>query len=190
MTLWEVLSAIDKDVSLLKTTFRYGKGSALSKIFAYAFIKKYKWLFPETDPPFKPCDLKAGMTPTDLLAAIRKGRLEYFIQKDLAQPLREKIFIQLLESVHVNEARVLLAIKDQDLESLFPNITYDVLADAGYLPRRKPEVVPPKEEPTDTKSKEVTEKPKVQAPAVSKPRSTARRTTKKVATKTVKKTKA
>ena len=40
---------------------------------------------------------------------------------------------------------MLIAIKDQNLPSMFPNITYDVLVDAGYLPKRE-------ELMTDTKS--------------------------------------
>lgn len=150
MTLWEVLDEINKNPETLRTIYRPARGSALFQIFAYAFIPSLRWKFPDTDPPYTPCDLKAGMTPTDLLVAIKKGRFQYFDNRfEIKQVLREKVFIQLLESIHHQEAKILLAIKDQRLDSLFPNITYDLLASVGYLPMRPKSAKPvaPKVEP-------------------------------------------
>jgi hypothetical protein len=40
----------------------------------------------------------------------------------------------LLEGVHPEEAKVLIAIKDQKLTKLYPKITHKLVSDAGIIP--------------------------------------------------------
>lgn len=149
ITLYEALQLINEDVSLLKDpkAFQYHPGSALEVVFRCAFLPECKFDLPEGLPAFEYSTEAVGMCAEDMLVVIRKGRFEY-LMKDRVKinPIvRERIFVKLLEGLHKSEANVLIAIKDQNLTSMFPNITYDVLVDAGYLPKRE-------ELMTDTKS--------------------------------------
>lgn len=149
ITLYEALQLINEDVSLLKDpkAFQYHPGSALEVVFRCAFLPECKFDLPEGLPAFEYSTEAVGMCAEDMLVVIRKGRFEY-LMKDRVKinPIvRERIFVKLLEGLHKSEANVLIAIKDQNLPSMFPNITYDVLVDAGYLPKRE-------ELMTDTKS--------------------------------------
>jgi hypothetical protein len=47
---------------------------------------------------------------------------------------REQLFLQLLESVHPSEAKVLLAVKDQKLNKLYKNVTAKLAAEHGFIP--------------------------------------------------------
>lgn len=138
-TLYEVLETINKDVTLLGGYFKSNNpNTPLAQVFRAAFLSQMKWALPEGEPPYKPSQYTEGATPIDLQIAIRRGRFDYFSPKMKIEPKnRERIFIQLLEGVHANEAKVLIAIKDQCLTEMFPNITYDVLAEYGYLPKRE-----------------------------------------------------
>ena len=137
MTLHEVLQQINNDVSLLKTVYKFSAGSALSKVFRYAFVPECKFELPEGVPPYTPCTNQPGDTPSDLLVVLVKNRLEYLEKyMDVSSIKREMIFIRLLETVHPTEAKILLAIKDQKLFTLYPNITPEVLIEAGYLEMR------------------------------------------------------
>ena len=138
-TLYEVLDDINKDTSKLGTFYKnLNRASPLAKVFADAFIPERRWALPEGEPPYKPSQYDAGATPVDLQIAIRRGRFDYFSPKmKIERKNRERIFIQLLEAVHEKEAKVLIAIKDQCLTEMFPNITYDVLAEYDYLPKRE-----------------------------------------------------
>lgn len=171
-TLYEVLDEINKDTSKLGTYFKnLNRASPLAKVFADAFIPERRWALPEGEPPYKPSQYDAGATPVDLQIAIRRGRFDYFSPKmKIERKNRERIFIQLLESVHEKEAKVLIAIKDQCLTEMFPNITYDVLAEYDYLPKRQ-RAEPPKAEQkiatppqADEGKGEEVEEPKLEQP--------------------------
>ena len=138
MTLAEVMDDINSNVDSLGTMYRYKPNSPLAQLFRAAFIEDEAWTLPEGIPPYKPYMGKDGTSPTDLLKAILRGRLEYFKKtKPVPSMKREELFIRLLESIHAPEAKVLLAVKDQELSKLYPNITYEVLEKYGYLPHRE-----------------------------------------------------
>ena len=46
-----------------------------------------------------------------------------------------QLFVQLCEALHPQEAKILIAIKDQKLTSLYPNITREAVANAGFIPQ-------------------------------------------------------
>ena len=136
MTLNEVLQKINDDTTLLQrgSTFGFAAGSPLHKLFTFAYIPEKKFLLPEGDPPYTPSVQSVGMTGADLLVAIRRDRLNYFVDKAIQPVRREQLFISLLETVYAEEAKVLLAVKDQCLDKLYPNLTYKTLYQYGYLP--------------------------------------------------------
>ena len=157
LTLSEALAFIDKDVTLLGSTFRFAEGSPLHQVFKCAFLPQYKFVLPEGNPPYTPLEVKPGSASCDLLVAIKRGRLDYFTPKMDVNPIkREQLFINLLETVDATEAKVVLAIKDQALTKMYPKITWEVLHKYGYLPE------PPKPDTKSQKSEEVVEQPKKQ----------------------------
>jgi hypothetical protein len=124
-----ILSEINADPKLIE---REKSSAALKMIFEAAFIKEKKFDLPEGDPPYKEDAAPIGMSPTNLYQELR--RFYVFSRQDLPQIRREYLFIQLLESVHPDEARLLLAIKDQKLTKLYPKITRKLATDAGFIP--------------------------------------------------------
>ena len=105
--------------------------TALKMVFGYGFIPKGKWLLPEGTPPYKEDAAPEGMTPANLWSETRS--FERFTRSDLSNSKREQLFIQLLENIHPTEAKVVLAIKDQSLSKMYPNITLDKVVDAGFF---------------------------------------------------------
>ena len=130
----EVLKEINDDVSLFNTTYRkIGDGGPLGVLFRHAFTAEGKFLLPDGTPPFKPDAAPIGMSPARFIGEIKKFNI--FCRRDLTSMKRETIFIQLLESIHPQEAAILIAVKDQTLTKLYPNITRQVLAGAGFIPQ-------------------------------------------------------
>jgi hypothetical protein len=126
----EMLEEIANDPSLIA---KYKDNVALKLVLGYAFIPDNKFILPEGEPPYKPDSAPLGMTPTNLMQEIR--RLYIFTKaKDLLHARREQLFIQLLETVHPTEAKLLLAIKDQTLCGLYPGLNVEALIEAGLLP--------------------------------------------------------
>lgn len=76
-----------------------------------------------------------GMTPVVFATEFRRFYL-FEKAKQLPPIKKEQLFIQLLESIHPSEAKILCAVKDQTINKLYPSITYDVLAKYGYLPEQ------------------------------------------------------
>ena len=144
----EVLDEINKDPSLFQTTYKKnGNGGPLGKLFMHAFTAEGKFLLPDGEPPFRPDPMPQGVGQINFITEIRK--FDLFCRKDLTPTKRESLFIQLLEVVHPNEAKIIIAVKDQKLTDLYPNITRQVVADAGFIPRLSPEEI--KEEAVEVK---------------------------------------
>ena len=130
----ELLSDINADPTTLA---KHKSDNALKIIFSFAFRPEGKFILPETDPPFKEDAAPIGMSPTNIMQELR--RFYIFCRKDLTAVRREGLFIQLLETTHPDEAKLLLHIKNQNLTDLYPNITHKLVADAGFVPQ-PPEV--------------------------------------------------
>lgn len=129
----EVLKELNDDPSLFQTTYRkVGNGGPLAVMFKHAFTAEGKFLLPEGNPPFKPNPNPIGMTQAIFQQEIQRWYV--FCRTDLKPAKREVMFVQLCESIHPSEAAILIAIKDQQLTKLYPNITRKVVADAGFIP--------------------------------------------------------
>ena len=126
----EILKEINTDPTSIS---KYRENNAIRFIFQYAFIPEKRFDLPEGEPPFKKDAAPLGMSPANFAQETR--RLYIFTkERELPKVRRETLFIQLLEALHPDEAKVLIAIKDQKLEELYPNITVDLLADSGMVP--------------------------------------------------------
>lgn len=122
----------------------YAGDAVLKGIFENAYVPELKWNLPEGEPPFKPAAEPMGMTPTNLFQEIR--RFYIFRREDLPSLRREALFIELMEGVHPDEAKLLVAIKDQNLQSMYPNISPEVLVKGGFLPEEVASRFQPKSE--------------------------------------------
>ena len=179
MVLSEVLQAINDEPSLMDKgqPFAFQPHSALAIVFAHAYIPAAKFKLPEGDPPFNNEERKPGMTSSDLLYAIRRNRFSYFVDSAIDQRKREQLFIMLLETVCNEEAKVLLAIKDQNLDLLYPNLTYELLEQYGYLPARsEKEIAEAKSKSNvDQKSEVSVESKPVDTPSKTRSKASAKR---------------
>lgn len=122
-----------------KTMEQYKSDAALKIVLESAFDPAKKWILPDGEPPFKPAAEPLGMTPTNLFNEVR--RFYVFCRADLKPLKRESLFISLLEGVHPEEAKMLIAVKDQKLTKLYPKITRKLVEGAGIVaPLPKKEV--------------------------------------------------
>lgn len=127
----EILEMVEKEPAKLS---EFKGNNALKSLFEHAFLPEKKFDLPAGVPPFKDDAAPIGMTPSNFTQEMRKL---YVFTK--AQPLnqirREILFIQLLESVHPSEAKVLCAVKDQTLHKMYKHITADLVAEHGFIPK-------------------------------------------------------
>lgn len=115
-----------------KAIEKYKEEFLLKVVFAHSFLPDYKMDLPEGEPPFRPAAEPMGMTPTNMFSEAR--RMYVFTRKDLSALKRESLFISLLEGVHPDEAKVLIAMKDQKLHKMYPKITHKLVSDVGLIP--------------------------------------------------------
>jgi hypothetical protein len=127
--LTEMLKEINEDPKAIE---KYKGEFLLKVIFAHNFLPNYKMLLPEGEPPFKRADQPLGMTDTNLF--VEAKRMYVFIRADLKPFKREQLFVGLLEGIHPTEADVLIAVKDQQLQKMYPKITWKLVSDAGIIP--------------------------------------------------------
>lgn len=129
----EILEEVNADTKALE---KYKTSAALKLIFEYAFLPEKKFDLPEGEPPFKQDAAPLGMTPTNFVQEIRRFYI-FTKEKQLPKVRKEALFIQLLETVHPSEAKVLLAIKDQKLNKLYKNITSELAVEYGFIPKQE-----------------------------------------------------
>lgn len=129
----EILEEINANPEALE---KYKDSAALRLLFEHAFLPEKKFDLPEGDPPFKPDTAPIGMTPGNLYQELR--RLYVFTPaRVLSKVRKEQLFIQLLENIHPSEAKVILAVKDQKLNKLYKNVTSDLAAEYGFIPKQE-----------------------------------------------------
>ena len=131
-SLYEQLSVISE----LKTTkekveaiITHPRVAAFKAIFGLAYDQNIKWLLPEGEPPFRPTDVLDA--EGRLLSELR--RLYLFVEggnPDLTKTRREFLFIQLLESVHPEDAKLMIAIKGltkKVAQQAFPDLNIEAI---------------------------------------------------------------
>lgn len=99
----------------------------VQQILKYAFDPNIKFLLPEGDPPYKPNEYvdQEGI----LFSEARK--LYLFIEggnNNLTNFRRETLFIQFIEGIDKNDAKLICAIKDKKLP--FKTLTKDIVKQA------------------------------------------------------------
>jgi hypothetical protein len=103
---------------------RANNGVALHTILRGAFDPTIKWLLPEGEPPYKPNDLVDQQHI--IYAECRKFYL--FIEggnPNLKQLRREQLFVEMLEMIDPEDAKLLVAVKDKHMP--YTSITIDLI---------------------------------------------------------------
>lgn len=107
---------------------RQNESWALKDILRGAVDPKVKWLLPSGDPPYTPSSIES--VPSNLLK--RNRDFAYFVDCPTARNLppfkREKIFMDILESVHPKDAEILLIMKEK--KSLGKGLTLNLVKEA------------------------------------------------------------
>jgi hypothetical protein len=89
----------------------------LKKIFQLTYHKDLVFDLPEGAPPYKPLDMPNNWGYNRLPRELKK--IGYFlkgVQNNLTKHQKEKMFIDMLETVSATEAQLLLMIKDKKLK--------------------------------------------------------------------------
>ena len=115
---YEILEELNNDITAI---VKYKNNAQLKLVLQNNYDSNLKWDLPETSPPFKSAIEPQDMAPSNLTLEVRKFYI--FRRKDLKPAQRESLFIQMLERLDAKEQKILLALKNQELTSLYPNIT-------------------------------------------------------------------
>lgn len=128
LTVYETLKDIDSDITRLQ---EYWGNQYLRNILEHAFIPEMKFILPEGVPPYQDKGMSYMQTKGIFWQEARK--MYTYCRADIKPLQRESMFIQALEALDSDSQKILIAIKEQTLDKLFPNITYDKLKEVGYL---------------------------------------------------------
>lgn len=100
---------------------------ALRAMLQGAFDPRIVWLLPDSDPPYRENDL-----PDQQNVLLREYRKMYLFVEggnpNLKQTRREFLFIELLETLDPQDAKLLLSVKNKHLP--YPGVTRDVVLEA------------------------------------------------------------
>lgn len=99
----------------------------IKTILRYCFDPNIKWLLPEGDAPYKPSEFPN--LENELYSEARRLYLFVAGGGDNLKPLkRERMFIELLESVTPEDAQLLVSIKDKKMP--YEGITVNIVKEA------------------------------------------------------------
>ena len=96
-----------------------------------AFDPKLEWLMPAGAPPYKPNGAPIGTEHTWLKQEVK--RMFHFLKggnPKLSQMKRDNMFIQMLEGLCDEEAKLLIWTKDQELNKHYKGLTEAVVKEA------------------------------------------------------------
>ena len=117
----------DKKIAILKDN----DSEALRAIIKSSFDPNIQWVMPEGDVPYKPNEVPEGTEHTRLNQEYRQ--LWHYIKgADAKTPQfrKEQMFVQLLEGLHEDEAKVLCHAKDKVLHQKYKGLSDNVVKEA------------------------------------------------------------
>ena len=117
----------DKKVDIL----RQYKSDGLKMLMKAAYDPKIEWIFPDGEVPYTPNDAPAGTEHTLLLQESKK--LWHFIKGAdgrTQKVQKEKMFFQMLEGLHKDEAQLLVNVKDKKLHQIYKGLSANVIREA------------------------------------------------------------
>ncbi|NBV28930.1 hypothetical protein EBS02_07955 [bacterium] len=143
----EVLEQVDKLKSKEeKIGFLRKHGHAAYKgIFRINFDESVSMNLPEGEPPFRKEGGKPiGYQETNLIQEFRRFYIWLDPKQNLTKIRKEKLFIEMLEGLHVSEAEVLCLAKDRKIQKKYKSINYEIVREAF------PDLLPIKEKKEKT----------------------------------------
>ena len=123
----DILKIVNDDPSKIQ---KYKDDSSIRSIFQYSFDKRLKFLIPD-EVEYKKNTGIIGLTDLNFYQVVRKFNI--FTRKDVSDKKRLEIFIQSLEGISEEEALIMIAIKDQTLHMMYPNITGKIVSKYGFV---------------------------------------------------------
>ena len=96
-----------------------------------AFDDKLEWLLPEGSPPYTPNEAPVGTEHTWLKQEVK--RMFHFLKggnPQLSQMKRDNMFIQMLEGLSEEEAKLLVWAKDNELNKHYKGLTANLIKEA------------------------------------------------------------
>ena len=117
----------DKKIAILKEN----DSEALRAIIKSSFDPNIQWVMPEGDVPYKPNEVPEGTEHTRLNQEYRQ--LWHYIRgadSKTPQFRKEQMFVQLLEGLHEDEAKVLCHAKDKVLHQKYKGLSDNVVKEA------------------------------------------------------------
>lgn len=149
LLLSEVLDQVDKiktkegKIEMLR---RHGM-PAYKGVLRINFDETVSMNLPDGEPPFKKENGKPiGYQETNLITEFRRFYIWLDPKQNLSKLRKEKLFIEMLEGLHVSEAEVLCLAKDRKLQKKYKSITYDIVREAF------PDLLPVREKKQEEKS--------------------------------------
>ena len=129
----EILTKVNnaKDKPKKIAILQQNASAPLKQVLKGAFDSNIVWDLPAGDPPFIANEAPIG-TEHGLLRNEAK-RLWHFVKgadNDLTKTQKETMFIQMLEGLHQDEAKVLLGMKNKSLNKMYKGLTESVVKEA------------------------------------------------------------
>ena len=129
----EILTKVNnaKDKPKKIAVLKQHENAPLKQVLKGAFDPSIIWDLPEGDPPYIANEAPVG-TEHGLLRNEAK-RLWHFVKgadNDLTKTQKETMFIQILEGLHQDEAKVLLGMKSKSLNKMYKGLTESVVKEA------------------------------------------------------------
>ena len=129
----EILTKVNnaKDKPKKIAVLQQNASAPLKQVLKGAFDSNIVWDLPAGDPPFIANEAPIG-TEHGLLRNEAK-RLWHFVKgadNDLTKTQKETMFIQILEGLHADEAKVLLGMKNKSLNKTYKGLTESVVKEA------------------------------------------------------------
>ena len=103
----------------------------LRQIIKGAFDPKIEWDLPDGTPPYKVNEAPAGTEHTLLFTETK--RLWHFVKgaaPKLSKTRKEMMYIQMLEGLHADEAKLLISVKEKNLNATYKGLTDAVVKEA------------------------------------------------------------
>ena len=131
--LHEILTKVNnaKDKPKKIAVLKENDSVPLRQVLKGAFDPNIKWDLPEGTPPYRENDAPAGTEHTTLYTEARK--LWHFVEgadQKLSKTKKETMFIQMLEGLHADDAKLMIAVKEKELNTVYKGLTDAVVKEA------------------------------------------------------------
>ena len=103
----------------------------LRQVLKGAFDPKIEWDLPPGNPPYEVNEAPAGTEHTTLYTEAKK--LWHFVKgadEQLSKTKKEMMFIQMLEGLHKDDAELMIAVKEKELNKRYKGLTDAVVKEA------------------------------------------------------------